>query len=101
MDRGWKTKRAPRFQKSWRIASTSLRRSGRRRTRFVPRVVCGRRAGCGTGSVRAAGSNGGIGRLPEVEMFPVFPVLFPVCSQSWRNGFLKFPVFRISCGDPY
>ena len=53
------------------------------------------------GASRRAGSNGGIGRLPEMEMFPVFPVLFPVCSQSWRNGFLKFPVFRISCGDPY
>jgi hypothetical protein len=37
-----------------------------RRTRFVPRVACGRRAGCGTGSVRAAGSNGGIGRLRDV-----------------------------------
>ena len=36
-----------------------------------------------------------------VEMFPVFLVLFPVCSQSWRNGFLKFPVFQASCSDPY
>ena len=26
----------------------------------------------------------------------MFPVLFPVRSKSWRNGFLKFPVFRIS-----
>ena len=28
-------------------------------------------------------------------MFPVFPVLFPVCSQSLRNGFIVFcfPVF--------
>jgi hypothetical protein len=34
-------------------------------------------------------------------MFSVFPVLFPVCSQSWRNGFLKFPVFRITSADPY
>ena len=34
-------------------------------------------------------------------MFPVFPVLFPVCSQSWRNGFLKFAVFRITSADPY
>jgi gamma-glutamyltranspeptidase/glutathione hydrolase len=90
-----------RFQKSWRNASTSLRRGGRRRTRFVPPVVCGHRAGCGTASVTAAGSNGGIGSPPEVEMFPVFPVLLPVCSQSWRNGFLKFPVFRISCADHY
>ena len=34
-------------------------------------------------------------------MFPVFLVLFPVCSQSWRNGFLKFPVFQASCAVPY
>src|SRR4051794_11231821 len=29
------------------------------------------------------------------------PSLFPVCSQSWRIGFLKFPVFRIACAVPY
>ena len=78
LGRGWRAERAPRFQKSWRNASTSRRRSGRRRTRYVPRVVCGRRVGCVTGSVTAAGSNGGIGRLPEVKMFPGSRF----CSQS-------------------
>ena len=32
-------------------------------------------------------------------MFPVFPVLFPVCSQPWRNEFFMFPVFWISSLD--
>jgi hypothetical protein len=26
-------------------------------------------------------------------MFPVFPVLFPVCSQFPANGFIVFPAF--------
>ena len=29
-------------------------------------------------------------------MFPVFPVLFPVCSQFPANGFIVFPVFPVS-----
>jgi hypothetical protein len=29
-------------------------------------------------------------------MFPVFPVLFPVCSQFPANGFIVFPTFRAS-----
>ena len=29
-----------------------------------------------------AGSTGGIERSAEMKMFPVFPDLFPVCSQS-------------------
>lgn len=101
MDRGWKAKRARQFLNSWRNALTSPRPSGRRRTEFVLRVVCVPRAGYGTVSVRAAGSSGGIEGPPEVEMFPEFPVLFPVCSQSWRNRFFKFPVFWISCAVPY
>ena len=36
-----------------------------------------------------------------MKLFPVFPVLFPVCSQSQTNEFLVFPVFRISSQDPY
>ena len=34
-----------------------------------------------------------------MRMFPVFPVLFPVCSHSRRNGFLVFPVFRVFWDD--
>jgi hypothetical protein len=64
-------------------------------------VVCGRRVGCGTGSAKAVASNGAIGRESEVEMFPVFPVLFPVCSQSWPNEILAFPVFHISSAGLY
>ncbi len=29
-------------------------------------------------------------------MFPVFPVLFPVCSQFAAHGFIVFPAFPIS-----
>jgi hypothetical protein len=29
-------------------------------------------------------------------MFPVFPVLFPVCSQFPANGFIVFPAFPVS-----
>ena len=29
-------------------------------------------------------------------MFPVFPVLFPVCSQSQANGLIVFPAFPVS-----
>ena len=29
-------------------------------------------------------------------MLPVFPVLFPVCSQFPANGFIVFPTFRAS-----
>ena len=82
-------------------ASTSRRRNGHRPTRFVPRDVCGRKAGCGTGSVKGTGSNGGIGGSCEMKMFPVFPVLFPACSQSCPMRFLAFSVFWISCHDPY
>ena len=28
-------------------------------------------------------------------MFPVFPVLFPVCSQSSANAFNVFPMFSV------
>jgi hypothetical protein len=34
-------------------------------------------------------------------MFPVFPVLFPVCSQSSASEILKFPVFSVPGHDPY
>ena len=82
LDRGWKVSRAQRFRRSWRNASTSRRRSGPRRTRFVPPDAFGRKAGCGTGNAKVTGSNGGIGRWCERKMFPVFPALFPVCSHS-------------------
>ena len=29
-------------------------------------------------------------------MFPVFPVPFPVCSQSLANGLIVFPAFSVS-----
>ena len=29
-------------------------------------------------------------------MFPVFPVLFPVCSQFPTNDFIVFPAFPLS-----
>jgi hypothetical protein len=29
-------------------------------------------------------------------VFPVFPVLFPVCSQCEPNGFIVFPAFPVS-----
>ena len=29
-------------------------------------------------------------------MFPVFPVLFPVCSQLRVSGFIVFPAFPVS-----
>jgi hypothetical protein len=29
-------------------------------------------------------------------MFPVFPVLFPVCSHFPANGFIVFPAFPVS-----
>jgi hypothetical protein len=29
-------------------------------------------------------------------MFPVFPALFPVCSQFLANGFIVFSVFPVS-----
>ena len=59
-------------------------------------VVCGRKAGCGTGSVKGTGSTGGIERLADMKMFPVFPDLFPVCSQSQPNEFFVFSVFWIA-----
>ena len=100
MGRGSRVRGPLQFRRYWRGALISRRRSGRRRTKFVPPVVCGRRVGCGIGNVKAVVSNGGIGRVSEVEMFPVFPVLFLVCSQSWRNEFCAFPVFQIAWCDP-
>jgi hypothetical protein len=29
-------------------------------------------------------------------MFPLFPVLFPVCSPCQGNGFIVFPAFPVS-----
>ena len=29
-------------------------------------------------------------------MFPVFPLLFPVCSQFRTSGFIVFPAFPVS-----
>ena len=77
------------YRRSSRNASASRRRNGPRPTRFVPRVVYGRKAGCGTASVKGSGSNGGIERSVEIAMFPVFPVLFPVCSQSGSMNSLR------------
>ena len=62
----------------------------------MPRVACGRKAGCGTGNVREAGSNGGIGGWGEMKMFLGFPVLFRACSQSFpgesvRSRCSRFP----------
>ena len=79
---GWRTSRPRRFRRSYSDASTSLRRSGRRPTRFVPRGVSGLKDGCGTESVKGTGSNGAIGGSRELKMFPGFPVLFPARSQS-------------------
>src|SRR4051794_6808425 len=36
-----------------------------------------------------------------MTVFPVFPFSFPVCSQSWPNEILAFPVFRILSHAPY
>ena len=96
LDRGWRVSRPRQFRRSWRNASTSRRHNGPRPTRFVPPDAFGRKVGCGTGSVKVTGSNGGIGRWCERRMFPVFPALFPVCSHSRPNEFLEFPVFWIS-----
>ena len=78
---GLRISRPQRFRRSCSNASTSLRRSGHRPTRFVPRVVSGRKAGYGTGSVKGGGWNGAIGGSREMKMFPGFPILFP--ARSW------------------
>ena len=60
------------------------------------RVACGRKAGCAIGSATGTDSNGGIGRLAEMGMFPVFSVLFPVCSHFQRMNSLRSQCSRFS-----
>ena len=101
MGRGWNANKARQYRRSSKDASTSRKRSGPRRTRSEPRVVCGRKAGCGTGSVKETASNGGIGWWCEMKMFPGFPALFPVCSQSGATNSLCSQCSWSACHDPY